>query len=231
MIFNVVIEPQVNNELAINVVIGIGITLLVLLILFLILYPIFKRKYMYRNFKVVYYKKIKSIAEKNDYLLLNNLIIKDKDISLCQIDHILFAKKYIYVIKDRFYRGAISGQKGDNIWLFFSNKDEKTEIHNPLLVNKKRIETLANKTGISMDFFVSIVVVNNDCVLKNPKELNSKRNFIVASKNLDKLIKDIEKRDIKELDQEMLDLCVKDIYRLYGAGRIEEEEVAEEDEL
>ncbi len=219
-----VFNNTANTDLVITIIIIIGIIVLLLVIAFAMLFPIFKKKYMYRNFKMVYYRKIYSIAEKNDYLLLNNIILKNKDIKIAEIDHILFAKKYIYVIKDRFYRGAISGNKDDNVWLFFNNRNEKTEMHNPMQNNVKRIEKLCSLTGLQKDFFISIVVVNNDCVIKNAKELNSKRSFIVSSKKLPKLIKSIEKRNLKDIDQRQLEDAVRDIYRLYGRGNESEDE-------
>ena len=60
-------EVNNNTNLVITIVVVIGIILLIVLVLGLIFYPIIKRQYMYRNFRLVYYKKIYSIAEKNDY--------------------------------------------------------------------------------------------------------------------------------------------------------------------
>lgn len=217
-----ILADEVNNNtnLVITIVVVIGIILLIVLILGLIFYPIIKRQYMYRNFRLVYYKKIYSIAEKNDYFLINNLVLKNNNIDLCQIDHILFAKKYIYVIKDRFYRGAISGEKDDSIWLYTNREGKKSEIHNPLMNNLKRIEKLSAITQMDNELFISIVVVNNDCIIKNPKMLNSKKSYIVSCRNLPKLISSIEKKaKVDDIDQDLLGHAVQDIYRSFGEGR------------
>ncbi len=208
-----------NSTIAITIIAVIGSILLIGLILLAILYPIFRKKYMYRNFRYVYHKKIYSIAEKNDYLLLNNVHLRNKEVSIATIDHILFARKYIYVIKDRFYKGAISGNKSDSVWLFFNKQSGRTEIHNPMSINKTRIEKLISLTGISKDLFISIILVNDDCVIQNPKDLNSKRSYIVSVNQLPKLIKNLEKnKDIKDINQETLEVAVQEIYRLYGKG-------------
>lgn len=208
-----------NSAIAITIIAVIGSILLIGLILLAILYPIFRKKYMYRNFRYVYHKKIYSIAEKNDYLLLNNVHLRNKEVSIATIDHILFARKYIYVIKDRFYKGAISGNKSDSVWLLFIKQSGRTEIHNPMSINKTRIEKLISLTGISKDLFISIILVNDDCVIQNPKDLNSKRSYIVSVNQLPKLIKNLEKnKDIKDINQETLEVAVQEIYRLYGKG-------------
>ncbi len=208
-----------NSTIAITIIAVIGSILLIGIILLAIIYQIFRKKYMYRNFRYVYHKKIYSIAEKNDYLLLNNVHLRNKEVSIATIDHILFARKYIYVIKDRFYKGVISGNKSDSVWLLFIKQSGRTEIHNPMSINKTRIEKLISLTGISKDLFISIILVNDDCVIQNPKDLNSKRSYIVSVNQLPKLIKNLEKnKDIKDINQETLEVAVQEIYRLYGKG-------------
>ena len=218
MILNPVVLVE-NSTIAITIIAVIGAILLIALLLIAILYPIFRKKYMYRNFRYVYHKKIYAIAEKNDYLLLNNVHLRNKEVNVATIDHILFAHKYIYVIKDRFYKGAISGNKSDSVWLFFNKQNGRTEIHNPMIINKTRIEKLISLTGISKDLFISIILVNDDCVIQNPKDLNSKRSYIISVNKLPKLLKELEKdKRVKDINQETLEVAVQEIYRLYGKG-------------
>lgn len=213
-----------NTTLIITILSIVAGILFLALVLFLIFYPIIKKHYMYRNFRYVYYKKIRAIADKNDFLLLNDIVVKDKEKILCNIDHILFGKKYIYVIKDRYYRGAINGKKEDNNWVFINNKDEKVDISNPMKRNKTRIEMLSAMTSISQDLFVSIVLVNNDCYISSPDSLRAKRSFVIPYKKLNSLINKLEKRNVKNIDQKMLEYAVQDIYRFYGKGRLENDE-------
>ena len=192
---------------------------ILLLLLFLIIFPFAKRHYNFKNFQKIYYKEIRKIAEINYYYLINNLVIKNNNQLICRIDHVLFGDKYIYVIKDRYYRGAISGKKEDSTWFFYSNQKKQFEMDNPMAMNEKRLEKLSLVTNIDKSFFISILVINDNCVVKNANELNKNNSFIVSKKNLRKLIKNIEKRNVKNMDQKQLEFAVQDISRLYGKNK------------
>jgi len=109
--------------------------ILALLLIALILFPFIKRHYEFKNFNEIYFKRINRIALDHDYLLINNLVLRDHNGVICRIDHILFCEKYIYVIKDRYYRGGISGNYNDNIWFFYGKKGIKEEFENPMHIN------------------------------------------------------------------------------------------------
>ena len=192
---------------------------ILLLLLFLIIFPFAKRHYNFKNFQKIYYKEIRKIAEINDYYLINNLVIKNNNQLICRIDHVLFGDKYIYVIKDRYYRGAISGKKEDSTWFFYSNQKKQFEMDNPMAMNEKRLEKLSLVTNIDKSFFISVLVINDNCVVKNANELNKNNSFIVSKKNLRKLIKNIEKRNVKNMDQKQLEFAVQNISRLYGKNK------------
>ena len=192
---------------------------ILLLLLFLIIFPFAKRHYNFKNFQKIYYKEIRKIAEINDYYLINNLVIKNNNQLICRIGHVLFGDKYIYVIKDRYYRGAISGKKEDSTWFFYSNQKKQFEMDNPMAMNEKRLEKLSLVTNIDKSVFISILVINDNCVVKNANELNKNNSFIVSKKNLRKLIKNIEKRNVKNMDQKQLEFAVQDISRLYGKNK------------
>ena len=83
-------------------------------------------------------------------------------------------------------------------------------------VNEKRLEKLSLITQIDPSFFVSIVLINDNCVIKNAGDLNKEDSFIVPKKSLKKVIKTIEKRNVKNMDQKQLEFAVQDISRLYG---------------
>ncbi|MFA6755236.1 MAG: nuclease-related domain-containing protein [Bacilli bacterium] len=189
---------------------------LCLLVLFLILFPIFYKKYEFRNFKKVFYKRINKIVLNHDYLLINDLVLKDHNGKICTIDHIVFAEKYIYVIKDRYYRGAISGQKDDNVWFFYGKKGVKEEFENPMKLNDKRIDKLSSITHFDRSMFISVVLINKNCIVKNLSSLNSKDSLIIPTSKLKKLIKNIESRDVAPIDQKGLEKAVLEIANLKG---------------
>ncbi len=190
--------------------------LLGLLLVFIVLFPFIKRKYIFKNFKRVYYKKINNVVLDNDYLLINDLTLNDREGKICTIDHLIFAEKYIYVVKDRYYRGGIAGNKEDNVWFFYGKQGQKEEFENPMNVNKKRIEKLANITHFDSDYFISIVLINNDCVVKNLKSLQSNDSYIVPYNQLKKLIKTIESRNVPPIEQKGLEKAVLEIAQLKG---------------
>ncbi|MFA7222754.1 MAG: nuclease-related domain-containing protein [Bacilli bacterium] len=190
--------------------------LLVLLLIFLVLFPFIKRNYIFHHFKKIYYKKVNQIVLDNDYLLINNLVLRDHNGVICSIDHLIFANKYIYVIKDRYYRGGISGNANDNVWFFYGKKGVKEEFENPMHINEKRIQKLANITHFDKDYFVSIVLINKDCIVKNLKSLNSGKSFIVPYNQLKSLIKTIEARDVPPIEQKGLEKAVLEIAQLKG---------------
>ncbi len=204
-----------ENPIAFVVTI-IAICLIAFILLFLLIFPVAKRHYSFKNFQNIYYKAIRNVADIGDYYLINNLVIKNNNQLVCRIDHVLFGDKYIYVIKDRYYRGAISGNRDDSTWFFYSNDGKKYEMENPMHVNEKRVEKLSLVTQIDRSFFISVVIINDNCVIKNANELNKDNSFIVSKKNFKKIIKMVEKRDVKRMDQKQLEYAVQDISRLYG---------------
>ena len=209
------IDFQNTEWIVLYIILGV---LCFLLIIFLIAYPFIKKKYEFRNFQKTYYKKIRKVADIKDFYLINNLILKNNDQILCKIDHILFGDKYIYVIKDRYYRGAVSGGKKDSTWLFFDHQGLKQEMNNPMMVNLERIDKLAMLTQIDRSFFISIVLINDNCVIKNVKDLNSDDSFVISVSKFAKLIKLIEDRDVKKINSTQLQYAVEDIAKLYGKG-------------
>lgn len=223
LIKNIVLSSAISsNDLFIIIAVTFGI-LTLFVIIFLIVYPFAKRRYQFKNFKKIYYKKIRSIAEINDYYLINNLILRNNEQVICQIDHCLFGEKFIYVIKDRYYRGAIKGDKEDNIWIFYDKKGKTFEMENPMKVNELRVEKLSLMTQIDSSFFISIVVINDDAIVKNMENMSSNDSYIVSRKKLPKLIKSIESRDVKKIDEKQLNFAVQDISRLYGS-QVEQDE-------
>ena len=223
LIKNIVLSSAISsNDLFIIIAVTFGI-LTLFVIIFLIVYPFAKRRYQFKNFKKIYSKKIRAIAEINDYYLINNLILRNNEQVICQIDHCLFGEKFIYVIKDRYYRGAIKGDKEDNIWIFYDKKGKTFEMENPMKVNELRVEKLSLMTQIDSSFFISIVVINDDAIVKNMENMSSNDSYIVSRKKLPKLIKSIESRDVKKIDEKQLNFAVQDISRLYGS-QVEQDE-------
>ena len=187
----------------------------VLFLIAIVLYPIIRKKFERNHFKDIYYRTINRIAYDNDWLLINNLTLKGRNGKICTIDHLLFAEKYIYAIRDRYYSGAVSGEVDDNVWYFYGAENKKEEMENPMTKNKERISKLAKIIHFDEEYFISIVLINNNSLVKNLKSLNVKKeSFIVSVSKLNKLIKDLEKRDVATIDQKSLEAAVLEIAEL-----------------
>ena len=76
-------------------------------------------------------------------------------------------------------------------------------IDNALMVNDKRVKKFLKFTKFDKSFVISVVVVNNDCKI-NELANNDNDSYVVKIKNLEKLVKEIEGRDVGEIDQMQL---------------------------
>ena len=198
----------------------VEIIIVILLALFVIssgvwlLFPLIRRRYMNRHLIPVFGKRIYHIALYNDFYLINQVRVPLDDANEAHIDHLLFGEKFIYVIKDRYYDGALSGQARDVNWMFYPNLSRRGKyISNPFLINRVRIDKLALVTGLDPHLFVNIIVVNDRCLLDDIIS-DDDYTYIVKLAKLEKLIKAIESRDIPVINEQQLDAAVKDIYQL-----------------
>jgi hypothetical protein len=174
----------------------------------------FKQRYIRRHLIPFFGKRIYHLALYNDFYLINRVNLKIDDDSQAHIDHLLFGEKFIYIIKDRFYDGALTGNPLDANWMYYAKFTRRGKyISNPFLVNRVRIEKLSLVTGLDPHLFINLIVVNDNCLLD---EITTPDNmtYIVKMGKLEKLIKAIEERDIDPIDPEQLDRAVKDIYKL-----------------
>jgi hypothetical protein len=184
-----------------------------LLLLFIVFYKPIKRALLARNFVRNYGRMIYKVALDYDYYLINQFGLAKEGDSITTINHILFGQKYIYVIKDCYYRGAISAKENDASWIHYVNKNKKRYIDNPLRVNASNLHKLFLITRIEKNMLISIVVVNDDCHIE-PFERKSQSNFLVTKSHFRKLIQALEQRPVENIDDQALDRAVKDIAHL-----------------
>ena len=190
--------------------------LLVISIVFFVSFPIIKRRSLKKNFVRTYGRGVFKIANMYDYYLINKLALKSNDDSRLNIDHLLLANKYIFVIKDYYFDGSLKGKEVDNSWVYYfgSKKNPKQEyINNPISENIARTRKLSMITGLDDSLLISIVLVNDDCDLS--LELNeSNTHFVSKRSGLKKLIEEIEARNVAPLNNEQLSYAVRDIASL-----------------
>lgn len=180
----------------------------------MLLVPLIKQGYYRSHLLRIFGKFVYHIALYNDFYLINKMDLPIDADHRAHIDHILFGEKYIYVIKDRYYKGSLAGKENDESWVYFPDDRRKSRyIDNPLKINRQRTEKLGLFTGLSEDLFISIVVVNNDCLLEK-YESNSRRDYVVQIGKLNKLIEAIESRQVPKINDEQLEQAVQDIARI-----------------
>lgn len=202
--------PPFSVRLTIFVVVAVVVSALTLFIMF---YGPVKR-WLYKHFTVrMYYKTVRRVTYDNDYLLINDFRNKVGSKENFTIDHLMAGDKYFYVIRDRYYPGAISAKEDDAKWLYYKGK-KKQIINNPMMLNRLRVEHLALLSNVDVKYFISIVLVNDDCLM-TPMDCTCNDSFLVSLKKFPKLIKIIESSsDVEPLQKESVAAAMKDFAKL-----------------
>ena len=183
-------------------------------VLFLIwfIYPPIKR-YLFKHHTVrSYYRKVYKVALERDFFLVNKFANRTADLEEFHIDHILFGNKYFYCIRDRYYDGALAAKEEDESWIFF-NRKRPEYIKNPMMVNKLRVQRLSLMSGIEEKLFISIVLINDDCLL-TPLEGKADDSFLVSLRDFPKLIDQLEAREVDPLDERSVAVAAADFAEL-----------------
>ena len=175
----------------------------------LIKFPI-AHLYQRISFNKYVYHRIYRIVLNNDYYLINNYVFSIDEVHKVRIDHIIFAEKYIYVCQDRYTEGNLMGNDTNASLILLSRNGDKVYVDNPFLSLSQTIRQLSSATGLPTEMMVGFTIVNDDCQTK----IDSKSNqlFLLNRKQLAKIIKTIESRDIQKINPEELDKAVKALY-------------------
>lgn len=175
-------------------------------------YPLFRKLTYRKAFNKKYYKVINKLVLDEDYLLINNFIIKNLKL---KIDHIVFANKYIYLIKDAYFEGALEGKIKDNklIYYPYRNREVLTTV-NPYVQLKEDYDNIVRLAGIDAHFFQLITLINDD-VLINLEKTDVSNYHVVSRSNLISTIKNIENAaKVKDFNQDALIKAARDISRI-----------------
>jgi hypothetical protein len=189
--------------------------LLGLLFAFLFLYSPIK-SWLFRHKTVeMFYKKVRRVTLDNDFYLINKWALRsDESDPGIHIDHIIFGDKFIYVVRDRYYQGAISAKGNDASWIYYFRKNKKQYIDNPLINNRIRADRLALASGLNRQYFIAIVLVNDDCLV-TPFQNEATDNFLVPLSRLGKFIEAKEKDpSIPSFTPDELAIAVRDLAEL-----------------
>ena len=191
--------------------------ILVLFIVAFILFLLWLRKMTLETFKKYASRKVKGIARRNKFLAIESLNILNYEREKIGVDHVIFGKKYIYIITDFMLKGFVSGEVNDNSWVYFNKVTKKKDYLNNLSrVSDKNIQEFAEILGINADPIVSICLVPNECDF-TVKQLEYNKKMVVHYSSLNRKIKELEKSNIGTLNE-------KQIYEQYSAIRSKNEE-------
>lgn len=193
----------------------------------------------------VYYKKFIGLAGEfwvkrelkklsDEYLVINDIMIKTKDGSTHQIDHVVISKYGIFVIETKQYNGYIKGNDYDKRWLIKNGK-KKIYVNNPLHQNYGHVKSVEEILNLPEEKFISLVCIpsratvsvksNNvtiiydlidkitsykEEVIENPNELYE----IITNLNItDKVERKVHVKNAREIksnkDEELKNKCPK----------------------
>ena len=188
-------------------------------ILFLLLYSPIKRFLMKTHTVRMYYHRIKRVVEDRDFLLINDFENKTAAQEPFHIDHLIIGNKFFYAIRDRYYDGALAAKETDNSWVFYHGRQSKL-IANPMLRNELRVEKLCLLSRIQEQEIISIVLINDDCMITSIESSNP-NSFIVSLKQLPALIDIIEAREgVQPIDAKSAEIIARDFAELNLHGKI-----------
>lgn len=175
---------------------------ILIIVLGCILYYIFYHfSYEKKHFRDIVYKQISKIVMDHDFLLINNFKFKIDGTTTKEVNHIVFAGKFIFVINIIDYCWALRGAETDKSYIITSRDGKRNYINNPLYEIESTMESISNKFGLEKSYFRGICLVNNGCNL-NVK--NDGINKICKIKNLGKIIKICEENEEFMLNQNAL---------------------------
>lgn len=95
-----------------------------------------------------------------EYLVINDVMVKTKDNSTHQIDHIVISKYGIFVIETKQYNGYIKGNDYDKRWMIKSGK-RKFYVNNPLYQNYGHVKSLEEILNLPEEKFISLVCISS----------------------------------------------------------------------
>lgn len=178
--------------------------ILVLFIVAFILFLIVLRKMDFATFNKLIQKKVRRFARRNKLLAIDDLNILNYQREKVGINHVIFGKKYIYVITDFLLKGFIRGETNDNSWVYYDKIKKNTSyLSNLNKISEQNIQEFSGILGINTDPIVSICVVPNECDF-SIEHLENEKKMVVHYSSLNRKIKEMENLNIGSLNEEQI---------------------------
>ena len=171
--------------------------LLIILVLLSVLY--YRVRYAKKHARELTYLKLSRLAEKNDYLLLNDYRINFDDRNTGLIDHLVISNKYIIIISVFSISGVLSGKfQGEE--LVNVTKKGTNIVANPINYNINLTKRLSLFNDLNHSFLKGVVVINNDSDIRI--DGHNDQFLIIKRKDLAKTIRKFDKEGVKNLNEE-----------------------------
>ena len=183
--------------------IALAITLVLFIIAFVVFLVVIK-KMDSKTFTKYCEGRIRRFAKRNKLLAIDKLNILNYNREKLDANHVIFGKKYIYLVTDLMVKGFVKGDVNDNSWVYFNKNTKKTHyLSNLSKVSDKNIQEFAGILGINPDPIVAICLVPNECDF-SIKELGNDHKMVVHYSSFARKIKELEKRQIGSLNEEQI---------------------------
>lgn len=156
-------------------------------------------------------KKIKKLVNEFDYLYLHDLCLRLDVGKYINVDHVIVADKFIYIVESKFWLGYIYGNDEDEKWLLNDGKGT-IYVDNPLRNLRFKVKVLSNILNISEDNFVNMICIA-DC--GKIKEINVKDNTCKVLNEKDTISYIIEKEKHARINVYKSEEVEKIAHKLY----------------
>ncbi|MCB1070238.1 MAG: NERD domain-containing protein [Kiritimatiellae bacterium] len=108
----------------------------------------------------------RSKLDRETYKFIHNVMLRLKDESTTQIDHIIVSRHGIFVVELKNYQGWIFGNAYDKEWTQSFGPKKKFRFQNPIHQNHRHVMALAELTEIPVEYFKPVVMFLGGCKLK-----------------------------------------------------------------
>ncbi len=149
--------------------------------------------------------KILDSLPKEQYRVINNVLIKKGDNETAQIDHIVISNYGIFSIETKNYKGLITGSEFAQQWTKYMGK-KKYKFQNPIRQNYGHIKALEKALELKKDNIISLIVFAQGAKLKV-----SCKTPVVNNSSLNKTIKSYQDQ---KFSAEQVDTIVNKINAL-----------------
>lgn len=202
-------------EVKLTIFIVAAVFVAVLLGIWFFYTPLKKRKFRHAP-KEAFYKTVRKVADDGDYYLVNNVKFDMGDGTIINIDHLLGGDKFLYVIMDRYFEGAINATAEDFYWVYYLKDHKNTlkkEIPSPLIETKNIVNRLSLVSGLQINYLVGIVLINKDCFVSRFENVEGEVQLVPTNRLLE-VISSYESKEVEAFNGEDLHRVIHEIHDL-----------------